>query len=134
MDIAREQWREKVIRTLFSSHVTPMYNVLKESSRVPSTILWENVAVRINSVYEKLFAVERDSIQLHRLHSDFNFLKNAPGEVFQLRENPIRPYLKIGEEFQLHPARKTCCLFCKLKENDEGITHCANCPINVAVK
>lgn len=125
----REQWRENVLRNLFSSHITPVLNVLKKTSRVPSSILWENVAIRINSVYRKTLAKELDAIKKERLNSDFQCLKNASGNLFNLRENPIKHYLKIGEELTLNPWRKTCCMYYKLEEDVEGIGYCSNCPI-----
>ncbi|NYF26107.1 IucA/IucC family C-terminal-domain containing protein [Sporosarcina sp. JAI121] len=125
----REPWRENVLRALFSSHITPVLEILKKTSRVPSSILWENVAIRINSIYRKTLAKEVDLVKIERLNSDFNFLKNASGDLFNLRENPIKEYLKIGEEHKVNPCRKTCCLYYKLEEDREGIGYCGNCPI-----
>ncbi|WP_257348616.1 IucA/IucC family C-terminal-domain containing protein [Pseudalkalibacillus decolorationis] len=125
----RGLWREHVLRDLFLSHITPVLNILKKTSRVPSSILWENVAVRINSIYRKTLARERDPLKVESLYSDFNFLKNTSGEVFGLKDNPLQPYLKIGEELQLDPTRKTCCMYYKLKEDVEGIGYCGTCPI-----
>jgi ferric iron reductase protein FhuF len=125
----REQWRENVLRDLFSSHITPVLNILKKTSHVPSSILWENVAVRINSIYRKILAKELDPVKIERLNSDFNFLKNVSGNLFNLKENPIKHYLKIGEELRLNPCRKTCCMYYKLEEDVEGIGYCSNCPI-----
>lgn len=127
--MGREQWREDVLRDLFSSHITPVLDILKKTTRVPSSILWENIAIRINSIYRKTLVKELDAVKVERLYSDFNFLKNAGGELFNLRENPIKQYLKIGEEFKLNPCRKTCCLYYKLEEDAEGIGYCEICPI-----
>lgn len=125
----REQWRENVLRDLFSDHITPVLNILNKTSRIPLTILWENVAVRINSIYRKTLAIEADAIKIERLNSDFHFLKNARGDLFDLTENPIKDYLKIGEELTLNPCRKTCCMYYKLEKDVEGISYCGNCPI-----
>ncbi|KAA6475991.1 Fe-S oxidoreductase [Bacillus swezeyi] len=125
----RGQWCEKVFRNLFSSHITPVLDVLKKTSRVSSSILWENVAVRINSIYRKTLTKKLDLAKIERLNSDFTFLKNAKGDLFNLKENPIKQYLKIGEELKLNPCRKTCCLYYKLEKDVEGIGHCSNCPI-----
>lgn len=125
----REQWRECVLRELFSSHITPILNILKKTSRIPSSILWENVAIRINSIYRKLLSRELDQAKIERLNSDFSFLKNASGNLFDLKENPIKQYLKIGEELNLNPYRNTCCMYYKLEEDIEGIGYCGNCPI-----
>ncbi|KKI91027.1 hypothetical protein WQ54_17145 [Bacillus sp. SA1-12] len=125
----REEWRENVLRNLFSEHITPVLTILKKTSRISSAILWENVAIRINSIYRKTLSKERDRIKIERLYSDFYFLKNAKGDLFNLEENPIREYLKIGEELTLNPSRKTCCMYYKLEEDFEGIGYCGNCPV-----
>jgi ferric iron reductase protein FhuF len=125
----REQWREKVLRDLFSDHITPVLKILQKTSRVPSSILWENVAIRINSIYRKTLAKELGPLKVERLNSDFNFLKSASGDLFNLKENPIKHYLKIGEELSLNPCRKTCCMYYKLEEDVEGIGYCSICPI-----
>lgn len=125
----REQWRERVLHDLFSFHITPVLDVLKKTSRVPISILWENVAIRINSIYRKTLAKELEPIKIERLKSDFNFLKNTSGDLFNLKENPIKQYLKIGEEIKLNPYRKTCCMYYKLEKDVEGIGYCGICPI-----
>ena len=127
--LEREEWREKVLHHLFSTNIKPVLNILKKTSHVPSSILWENVAIRINSVYRKILAEELEPVKIKRLNSDFNFLKNASGDLFNLKENPIKHYLKIGEELKLNPCRQTCCLNYKLEENAKGIVYCNNCPI-----
>ncbi len=127
--LEREQWRENVLRDLFSGHITPVLNTLRKTSRVPSAILWENVAIRINSVYKKTLAKEVNPIKIERLISDFDFLKNASGDLIDLTENPIKPFLKIGEELAVHPIRKTCCMYYKLDKNSKEISYCGNCPI-----
>jgi ferric iron reductase protein FhuF len=127
--IERELWRENVLHDLFSSHITPVLDVLKKTSHLPSTILRENVAIRINSIYRKILAKELDPVKIERVNSDFNFLKNAQGSLFNLKENPIKHYLKIGEELRLNPWRTTCCTYYKLEEDVEGIGYCSNCPI-----
>ncbi|WP_445505831.1 IucA/IucC family C-terminal-domain containing protein [Niallia sp. 03091] len=113
----REQWRENVLRDLFSSHITPVLEILNKTSRIPTSILWENVAIRINSIYRKILAEECDPIKIERVNSDFHFLKNASGDLFNLKENPITYYLKIGEELKLNPCRKTCCMYYKLEKD-----------------
>ncbi len=125
----REQWREHVLRDLFSSHITPVINILRKTSRAPSSILWENIAIRINSIYRKTLVKELDPVKLERLNSDFNFLKNASGELFNLKNNPIKHFLKIGDELKLNPCRTTCCMYYKLDGNVEKPSYCGICPI-----
>jgi ferric iron reductase protein FhuF len=125
----RELWRENVLYVLFSNHITPFFEILQKTSRVHSSILWENIAIRINSIYRKTLAKELDLVKIERLYSDFNYLKNIGGNLFNLKENPIKHFLKVGEELKLNPFRKTCCMYYKLEEDVEGIGYCGNCPI-----
>ncbi|MBM7583513.1 ferric iron reductase protein FhuF [Bacillus pakistanensis] len=125
----REQWREKALHDLFSLHITPFLNILNQSSRVSLSILWENVAIRINSIYRKTLEKELDPVKIERLKSDFHFLKNANGALFNLKENPIKKFLKIGEELKSNPYRKTCCMYYRLEKGVEGIGYCSNCPV-----
>lgn len=127
--IEREQWREDVLYDLFSSHITPILNILIKVAQVSSLILWENIANRINSIYRKILEKELDQVKIERLHSDFNFLKNASGNLFNLKENPIKNFLKIGEELKLNLCRKTCCMYYKLEKDIGTIGYCDNCPI-----
>lgn len=127
--IERVKWREHVLRDLFSYHMTPILDILKQTSRISSSILWENVAIRINSIYRKTLAKEVDPVKIERVNSDFNYLKNVDGDLFNLKENPIKHFLKIGDELTLNPCRKTCCMYYKLEEDVEGIGYCSNCPI-----
>ncbi|QBP39853.1 IucA/IucC family C-terminal-domain containing protein [Paenisporosarcina antarctica] len=126
----REQWRISLLQDLFSDHITPVLNILNKISRAPSSILWENVAIRINSIYRKTLAKELDPVKIKRLTSDFNFLKNASGKLFNLKSNPLKPFLKIGEEHTCNPYRRTCCMYNKL-EKSEGISYCGNCPVKL---
>lgn len=126
----REQWREDVLRQLFSFHITPILNTLNKISNIPSSILWENVAIRINSIYRKILDKDLDQEKFERVNSDFYFLKNSGGDLFNLNDNSIRKYLKIGEEFRLNPKRKTCCMYYKIEKETEGIGYCSNCPLN----
>ncbi|WP_252501601.1 IucA/IucC family C-terminal-domain containing protein [Sporosarcina sp. Marseille-Q4943] len=127
--LGREEWRENVLHGLFSGHITPVLESLRKTTRLPSSIMWENVAIRINSIYRKMLANNLDPVTRERVYSDFNFLKNASGEMFGLQDNPIQQYLKIGEALTLNPNRKTCCMYYKLEKDVEGIGYCSNCPL-----
>lgn len=127
--VGRDECRETVLREIFSCHITPVLETLRKTTRLPSSIMWENVAIRINSIYRKMLAKNSDPDTRESIYSDFNFLKNASGELFGLQYNPIQQYLKIGEALTLNPCRKTCCMYYKLEEDAEGIGYCSNCPL-----
>ncbi len=125
----RIQQRKAYIHQLFAEHITPLIEVMAKSSGIKQTILWENVAVRINSVYRKSLAQEPEQEVVTRIYEDFHFLKDANGAVFGLSQNPIQKYLKIGEELKKYPERKTCCLYHRLDKNRGKGNYCANCPL-----
>ncbi|GLB60909.1 IucA/IucC family C-terminal-domain containing protein [Cytobacillus sp. NCCP-133] len=133
-DSVREQWRENVLHSLFSEHITPIFNILQKTSRLSSAILWENVAIRINSIYRKLLSKDMEMVKIERLNSDFEFLKDAQGDLFNLKENPIRQFLKIGFEFEQNSSRRTCCMYYQLEEDIEGIGYCGICPMKSKLK
>lgn len=128
-NLKREQWREDVLRFLFSEHITPVINILQKTSRLSPLVLWENIAIRINSIYRKMLSTDLDFDKIEHLNSDFQFLKNAQGDLFNLKENPIKQYLKIGLELKQNPYRRTCCMYYLLEEDAEGIGYCGVCPI-----
>ncbi|KON85426.1 hypothetical protein AF332_00080 [Sporosarcina globispora] len=133
-NMEREKWQEKVLYDLFALHITPVIEILLKVARVPSSILWENTAIRINRIYRNALKDNIDSVKTKRLNSDFNFLKSASGNLFGLKENPLQSYLKIGEELRLNPYRKTCCMYCKLEKDIEEISYCNDCPIKIALE
>jgi len=124
----RDQWRESVLRDLFTSQITPMVLILNRVTGISLSILWENVAIRINSIYRKMSTNVQDEVKLERINSDFYYLQHANGDLFQLKNNPLTSYLKIGVELKENPFRKTCCLYYKVEEDAEGSGYCDNCP------
>ncbi|WP_240377342.1 IucA/IucC family C-terminal-domain containing protein [Bacillus piscicola] len=123
----REPWRKKVLGRLFMCHLTPIFHILEKNSRLPASILWENAATRMNSVYRKILTSKPGPVVEERLYNDFCFLKETDGTLFQLAENPLAPYLKIEENLEL-PQRKTCCLYYTLEKETEDLRFCRNCP------
>ncbi len=120
---------QKLFRQLFAEQITPLFEVLQKVAKVKSSVLWENIAVRINSIYQKLLAQDLTEKQKKKVYQDFAYLKNANGTIFGLEENPIRRYMKIGQELEDRPCRVTCCLFHRLEKKKEDLTHCRVCPL-----
>lgn len=74
-----------MLRAVFSENITPVLDILQKTSGIPSSILWENVDVRINSIYRKTLAKGLDSHKIERLNRDYYFLKNTGGDLFNLK-------------------------------------------------
>ncbi|SFL80301.1 Ferric iron reductase protein FhuF, involved in iron transport [Gracilibacillus orientalis] len=128
-DENREKQYETLFSRLFAEQITPLFEVMQKVSKIKSSVLWENIAVRINSIYQKLLAQDLTDKQKKQVYQDFIYLKNANGAIFGLRENPIRDYLKIDQELEKRPCRVTCCLFHRLEKKNEDLTYCKVCPL-----
>lgn len=123
----REEMRDIIFRELFAYHLTPVISVLERTTPLKAAVLWENVAVRVNSVYRKALLKDKNEKNHTRMISDFDFLKEASGELFSLDRNPLSPYLHLETDGSA-PYRQTCCMYYRLKEDKEGIGFCGNCP------
>ncbi|WP_071461393.1 IucA/IucC family C-terminal-domain containing protein [Bacillus massilinigeriensis] len=101
----REEWRKKAVHYLLEGMVTPVVNAVGKAAKVSREILWENIAVYISWLYEKVL----DSKSHARVKEDFHYLMV---EV-------------IGEEAG-RGSRKTCCLSYQLGKKQ---AFCTICPL-----
>ncbi|VEF49721.1 putative ferric iron reductase protein [Bacillus freudenreichii] len=116
----RNEWRAAVLEDLFAHCITPLVQLLKEQTRLSEKVMWENIAIYIHWIYEKLMVGE-----LHiRAKADYRYLfHEAPGKLFgPYRENPLSPFSK-----RAGAARKTCCLSYMLRKQEKGT--CSTCPL-----
>lgn len=125
----RHEWREQVVHALFTQCVTPLFDVLHRTSRLPYSILWENVAVRINSLYRSLIQEEENLAVKQRVQEDYLFLKQAAGDVFGVQQNPFQHSLNLDDSLLETSNRKTCCMYYKLEKKSESLDYCLVCPI-----
>ncbi|WP_273716951.1 IucA/IucC family C-terminal-domain containing protein [Alkalihalobacillus pseudalcaliphilus] len=108
----------------FQENLTPILNQLHATTRLPLKILWENVAVRINSIFRKIVKKVDDEIERDRIIAVFNQIKYAEPRYFALEKNPLTPYLQLDGE-----KRKTCCMYYKLERCLETGEYCLVCPL-----
>ncbi|MEI4791335.1 IucA/IucC family C-terminal-domain containing protein [Bacillus sp. FJAT-53060] len=125
----RHEWREQVVHTLFTQCVTPLLDVLNRTSRLPYSILWENVAVRINSLYHSMMRESDEPEVKKRVQKDYLFLKQATGEIFGAKQNPFRHSLNLDESLLETSNRKTCCMYYQLEKKSESLDYCLVCPL-----
>ncbi|MGP4074925.1 IucA/IucC family C-terminal-domain containing protein [Halobacillus sp. K22] len=121
-DSRKEAWEE-----LFAHHILPLLQAFHQVTNLPTFILWENVAVRINSYFRK--AVERypDEHQvIGQLAEEFNQLD---GRYFHCAKHPMQSYLTDPNSLSEQKVRSTCCYFHKLEKTKE-LTHCLVCPLS----
>jgi ferric iron reductase protein FhuF len=126
----RSQWYRNQLEQLFRKHLTPLWLSLSKSSGIRESLLWENTAVRIFSLYERKIygdiSKDRESI----VRGDFsNLLSLKDDKVFGLEYNPIaecykQPVLKFNGDKEVR-VRKTCCFYYKVTSPAE---YCEVCP------
>lgn len=127
----REEWRKETVRHLFVDNLIPVMDAISKSAKISKLILWENVAVYIFWLYEKVLSQTEDHEVKMRAEDDFSFLiKSAPGKLFGwYHNNPIARYYSqpvYQEETDSYiRIRKTCCYSYLLKEKG---SYCKTCP------
>ncbi|MDG5472493.1 IucA/IucC family C-terminal-domain containing protein [Jeotgalibacillus sp. ET6] len=111
--------------TVFAHHLTPMVEQFSKTCRIPQKILWENIAVRLQSVFRKK-STHYPHSQLQDL---FDEMTEVDAEWSGCKENPFTKYLQRPEDWQTIPVRETCCRLYQLKEGQEQ-PYCGNCPLS----
>lgn len=129
----REAWRETIVRSLFAGFFAPLCQTLSRVSGLPVAILWENIAVRVYSLYEGRMD-ELDPQTESRRQSDFIWLtEQASPALFGLESNPLkrfrRPPKKLPDGKGFRRFRRTCCYYYKASK---PVEYCLNCPLNCA--
>lgn len=130
-DDHRNEWRLEAVRHLFKENLFPVIESLSKAAKISKQILWENVAVYIFWLYEKMLSQAEDEELRSRASDDFSYLiQSAPGELFgDDSNNLIAQYYSAPiyqEETDSYTRiRKTCCFSYKLKEKG---TYCNTCP------
>lgn len=126
----RHVWRDTVIQTHFSGNIGELIAVMSRVANVPKTILWENVAVRVFSLYEKRIGVTGEQQEQLRSRADFQYLiHQAPGAMFGEKQNPLgrfygKPSFTSDSNAPMR-VRKTCCFYYEVSSVEE---YCTNCP------
>jgi ferric iron reductase protein FhuF len=124
----RIQWRDQAIQHLFSEIIFPVLNSLTKEAKISKYILWENISVYLNWLYEKVL----DHSQVSYAFEDYDYIINqAPGKLFGPYErNPLQRYctepVYLAELKETIRIRKTCCLTYQLGAKR---TYCNTCPL-----
>jgi len=125
----REQWREMIVGALFKDFLSPVLTILSQVSGIPLHILWENIAVRVYSLYQGRME-GLDPQQEQRRQTDYDWLlTQADAAIFGLPWNPLKRFNRppkqngAGEKIRF---RRTCCFYYKATRPAE---YCHNCPL-----
>lgn len=127
----RQYWREKVLGQVFAGHLTPLVDAFYHVTGVSKRILWENVAVRVFSIYERRILLNATGAIKQRAEEDLAFLLDANTQnIFALDENPLTRFYReqalFGDPPQPVRMRRTCCFYYQATEPAE---FCSNCPL-----
>lgn len=128
----RFTWCNKVLECIFSNHVDVLFTHIMKVCKLPKLIMWENLHVYINWMYEELLNDLSLSSIHDRIEEDLHYiLKKAPGYLFgSYHKNPFlrydQPKTYNEESNQEIRVRKTCC-FAYLT-GTKG-KHCKTCPV-----
>ncbi|KWX69920.1 IucA/IucC family C-terminal-domain containing protein [Paenibacillus jilunlii] len=126
----RQGWRDMLLQALFAGNLGRLIQVMSGVAHVPKAILWENVAVRVFSLYEKRIGLSVDPQEKARGQADFQYLiEQAPGALFGEKHNPLRRFYSrpasspvTGSPLRV---RKTCCFYYEVAGSAD---YCSNCP------
>ncbi|SDJ37956.1 IucA/IucC family C-terminal-domain containing protein [Salimicrobium halophilum] len=111
---------------IFAEHLSVFVTSLHQATRLPHIILWENVAVRMNSYLRK--AVQKHADQAFIVQNFAEELRNLNGTSFGADKNPLSSYLAPREALSEQCMRKTCCYYHKLDKEKE-MDYCIVCPL-----
>ncbi|MDH4572827.1 IucA/IucC family C-terminal-domain containing protein [Salinicola acroporae] len=125
----RHRARREILHVLFAQTVAPLWRTLQDVGGVPERILWENLAVRVYSLYERRLSGVGDALTRQRREADYGFLLTAQPSLFGLDFNPLarffHPRTRSDDDGSVR-FRRTCCLYFKATRPSE---YCQACPL-----
>lgn len=126
----RNAWREEILKNAFANHLSLLVEQFHRVTRVSKRILWENVAIRVFSIYERRILNAIPDNLLPQAQQDFLWLIDAKNHaLFATDHNPIAEFYsaKIPSPTATENirVRSTCCFYFKATEPSE---HCSICP------
>ncbi|MDP4097198.1 (2Fe-2S)-binding protein [Paenibacillus sp. P96] len=127
----RTEWRDRIITSIFAENIAKVWCSISKAARIPTSILWENMAISVYWLYEQRMVEEATEEQKLRIQADFHYLLyEAPAHLFGEKENPLT---KFNNSHMVMTAsnipkrkRKTCCLLYKVSQEHD---YCTTCPL-----
>lgn len=121
--------REQLLITLFTHHISPLWNHLHQLTGISRSVLWENLAVYVYWLYETKLKMNETGAYPYARDDFHHLLFDVPAGMFQEKIQPLKhfyhpPVRKSGSEKPVR-FRKTCCLY--YMAGTGGIC-CGNCP------
>ncbi|KZN13134.1 ferric iron reductase [Marinomonas sp. TW1] len=127
----RDVWRDEILHKVFAGHLTLLVEHFYRLTKVSRRILWENVAVRVFSIYEQRILPNIPDAQMIQAQADFAYLLDRNStEVFGLSENPLTVFYRKKQQTDVSDkpirVRRTCCYY--YLATDPAV-YCGACPL-----
>lgn len=132
----RAAWRHEILSKVFSGHLTLLVEQFYRLTKVSRRILWENIAVRVFSIYEQRILTNIAEEKRVIAEADYAYLldKNTT-QLFGLNENPLTVFYRDKELTALSDnpvrVRRTCCFYYQATEPP---VYCGSCPLPLKKK
>ena len=111
---------------MFADHLTEVAHSLHQATNLPYIILWDNVAVRLNSFFRK--AITNHPCSSEDIRALAEELRALDGTAFGWSKHPVLEALVPVDDLTAHKTRKTCCYYNKLDKEKE-MPECLVCPL-----
>ncbi|WP_261887423.1 IucA/IucC family C-terminal-domain containing protein [Vibrio aerogenes] len=129
----RARWRTALLTRAFEGNLSMLVLQLHRLTRVQQSVLWENIAVRIFSIYERriLPDIKQPAATTQAL-GDLSFLLNPETtDLFGTARNPVARYFSDKTIVPGLPepvrVRRTCCYYYRATKPAQ---YCNNCPLS----
>ncbi|WP_137169581.1 IucA/IucC family C-terminal-domain containing protein [Marinomonas sp. FW-1] len=127
----RVAWREKLLHNAFAGHLTLLVEQFHRLTRTPKNILWENIAIRVFSIYESRILLGVPEERKTVAQEDFSLLLDPnTTELFGLPKNPIADfYFEMSQVPYIEEPvriRQTCCYY---YQTTDPADYCGACPL-----
>ena len=124
-------WREDILSKAFAGHLTRLVEQMYRLTKVSRRILWENVAVRVFSIYEQRILPNIAEEKRAVAEADYAYLLDkTTTQLFGLAENPLTPFYREKRLTELSDkpirVRRTCCFYYQATEPP---VYCGACPL-----
>ncbi|MGG2197930.1 IucA/IucC family C-terminal-domain containing protein [Paenibacillus validus] len=126
----RNAWRDQILSSMFAGHLAQVWRTIAKASNIPRSILWENTAIYVYTLYEKRILEAAGRQEQFRMQEDFEYLiRDAPAGLFGEKYNPFArfdsPKCIVPASDQPIRIRKTCCYYYMISDHE---SYCPSCP------
>lgn len=133
---ARDAWRDEILSKVFSGHLTLLVEQFYRLTKVSRRVLWENIAVRVFSIYEQRILASVTEEKRATAEADYAYLLDkTTTQLFGLAENPLTVFYRDKQLTALSEnpvrVRRTCCFYYQATEPP---VYCGSCPLPLKKK